>query len=365
VCVCVCALYRNTGVALCVCEHRSEWRGHSNTLQIICCLVPDLLLFVFIFCRLVGCQPADWIYCPSFQLLPDSTVVPRVSPRVVLYRAMALRAAALLLTVLLAALLIRDVDAAVNKPKLKWKHGGCLVTYAVWCDYGWYSSPYAGDINGDGKVDVIGSPGDIYRLKRNGATVWEHEVSGRTWPSVCVADLDKDGQEEIITAHGDGSIEVLRPNGASKNGWPQSVKDGREIRSLKVADLDNDGFSEVIVGTTAADEQVYVFRHDGQKKWSQTSGDGAANGYNHGIYSDSIGIYGKKKKTIIAPSDTHYIHVLFSSGILQTYTRCTGIQAQRRLCFYQQEEVYCNLTDSLGKYWCMDRQQRRVARLGS
>ena len=96
-----------------------------------------------------------------------------------------------------------------------------------------------------------------------------------------------------------------------------------------------------------------------------TAGDGAANGYNHGIYSDSIGIYGKKKKTIIAPSDTHYIHVLFSSGILQTYTRCTGIQAQRRLCFYQQEEVYCNLTDSLGKYWCMDRQQRRVARLGA
>merc|ERR1711988_59868 len=94
------------------------------------------LLFVFIFCRLVGCQPADWIYCPSFQLLPDSTVVPRVSLGVVLYRAMALRAAALLLTVLLAALLIRDVDAAVNKPKLKWKHGGCLVTYAVWCDYG-------------------------------------------------------------------------------------------------------------------------------------------------------------------------------------------------------------------------------------
>ena len=55
--------------------------------------------------------------------------------------------------------------SAVQAPVLKWQHGGC---YASWCETGWYSSPAVADLDGDGQVEVIASAYSIVVL--NGST---------------------------------------------------------------------------------------------------------------------------------------------------------------------------------------------------
>jgi hypothetical protein len=109
------------------------------------------------------------------------------------------------------------VRANIAAPVLKWQHGGC---YASWCETGWYSSPAVADLDGDGTMEVIGSAYSIAVLDgATGALEWRmksgHDRTepdadnvGRTWPGIVVADVDADGEPEIVTAHGGGYVSV-------------------------------------------------------------------------------------------------------------------------------------------------------------
>jgi hypothetical protein len=103
----------------------------------------------------------------------------------------------------------------VQAPVLKWQHGGC---YSSWCETGWYSSPAVADLDGDGLVEVIGSAysvvvldgatGDLEWRVKSGHDRTEPEADnvGRTWPGIVVADVDGNGDLEMVTAHSGGYI---------------------------------------------------------------------------------------------------------------------------------------------------------------
>ena len=87
--------------------------------------------------------------------------------------------------------------AAVGNPVLKWKHGGC---YSSWCETGWYSSPAVADLDGDGKMEVLGAAYSLFVLNgEDGSQKFSVTAGsgGRVWPGVVVADIDRDGKPEI------------------------------------------------------------------------------------------------------------------------------------------------------------------------
>jgi hypothetical protein len=145
----------------------------------------------------------------------------------------------------------------ISAPVLKWTRGGCRDT---WCRTGWYASPAVADLDGDGKPEVIWSD---YRIVvvggEDGANRWivNNPGGGRAWPDPVVADVDEDGQLEIVAAHANGYVSVLRANGTPQTGWPRQAT-SNELRSLAVGDVDGNGDLEIAVASTVSDNQWYV-----------------------------------------------------------------------------------------------------------
>ncbi len=209
-------------------------------------------------------------------------------------------------------------DSALQPPVLKWQLGGC---FSSWCETGWYSSPAVTDLDGDGTVEVIASAYSIVVLDgETGMLKWRmksgHDRSepdaanvGRTWPGIVVADLDGNGDIEIVTAHGSGYVSVYDHEGTFEPGWPQRPVDS-ELRGLSVYDLEGDGRREIVVtGAVGSKVNTWVYEHDGVLRpgWPQLTDD---SGYAYGVFNDNAAvgdIDGDGVGEIVVPSDVHYI----------------------------------------------------------
>ena len=225
--------------------------------------------------------------------------------------------------------------AGVSVPILKWQYGGC---YSSWCETGWYSSPAVADLDNDGANEVIGSAysvvvlngatGDLKWRVKSGHDRSESDVDnvGRTWPGVVTADVDGDGDFEIITSHSGGYVSVYDHNGYFCSGWPKHPVSS-ELRSLAVYDLDSDGDMEIIVGSArgANHNNIYIYEHNGvlRSGWPQLSSGCCA----YGLYNDNLtigDIDGDGKGEIVAPSDVHYICAFKDDGTrIPAHVICT------------------------------------------
>lgn len=218
-------------------------------------------------------------------------------------------------------------NSGIQAPIIKWQRGGC---YSSWCETGWYSSPAAADLDGDGDTEVIASTYSLMVLDgETGATQWRvasgHDRSqpgasnvGRTWPGIIVEDLDADGQLEIVTAHGGGYLSVYNQDGYFVPGWPVQPSGGNELRGLAVSDLDADGDLEIIATGAVYDKvNTWVFEHtsDLRPGWPQLSND---SGYAYGVFNANAAVGdldGDGLGELVVPSDVHYICAYERDGI--------------------------------------------------
>lgn len=220
------------------------------------------------------------------------------------------------------------ISRGVSAPVLKFERLGC---YSSWCETGWYSSPAAVDVNGDGRLDIVASAYSIWAIDgETGAILWKtrsgHDVTegfdgvsnvGRTWPGIAVADVDRDGAQEIITAHSGGVVSVYTLQGRFKPGWYQKPHTS-EWRGLLVADLDGNGSTMEILATRAFGSAVntWVFSSSGQIRanWPQLSND---SGYAWGVYNANAAagnLTGNSALEVVVPSDVHYINAYDAGG---------------------------------------------------
>ena len=149
----------------------------------------------------------------------------------------------------------------LRAPVLKWQYGGC---YASWCETGWYSSPAVADLDHDGQAEVIGAAYSLWALNgATGAVEWSAANGSRVWPGVAVADLTGDGTLEVIAGRGSDQLTVYTAAGATL--WTRNPFGGGEVRTLAVADLERDGQVEIIVGRAGggATRQLSVYAPDG------------------------------------------------------------------------------------------------------
>ncbi|HEX4491651.1 MAG TPA: FG-GAP-like repeat-containing protein [Acidimicrobiia bacterium] len=147
--------------------------------------------------------------------------------------------------------------------------------------------------------------------------------------SPVIADVNGDGQNDIVVGGEDGQVRVLNADGQALAGWPKpatinSTSATAIDSSPAVGDLDHDGKNEVVVGAgslfqTNHNGGIVVYRSDGSVRCRFQTRDtfnewngGGPDGYSDGVYSTpAIGdVNGDGYPDIVFGSWDHYIHAI-------------------------------------------------------
>lgn len=152
------------------------------------------------------------------------------------------------------------------------------------------SSPAIADIDGDQRDDIVvaTNSGHILAFSGTGSVLWDRDVASlfglaggqqTIASSPAIGDLDGDGKLEVVVGTGyvadacrPGGVVVLDRDGRPKGNWPVKAYDNNTppancpdpiYGTPALGDLDNDGDLEIVVG--GFDHRVYAWHHTGQR----------------------------------------------------------------------------------------------------
>lgn len=208
--------------------------------------------------------------------------------------------------------------AVVPTPVLKWRNGG--LTPAQY-NKGLYSSAAVADLNGDSKKEIVWASYRIYCFDgATGNVLWSfyagtdranpdyYQAIG-SYASVVIADINGDGQLEIVVANELGWLCAYTKDGYFLPGFPTRPTGRTDtITSLSAFDLDGDGKLEIIIGWAAVNNlNCCIVRYDGSvaSGWPQYLPNEFVNAL--GIYNANIAVAdldGDGYGELIVPSDT-------------------------------------------------------------
>ncbi len=163
---------------------------------------------------------------------------------------------------------------------------------------------------------VIASLGKrIYAYKRNGTRLWSYEAYDRIC-SICIKDIDGDGQAEILVGSEDRNIHVLDSRGHLL--WRYYLP--HSALTVDAADADQDGMVEVFVG--CADGNFYVFSYAGDLLWTYQARDRI-----HAVGIEDIDSDGNVEIAIGAEDEFELLRVVNQQKIHTAINQCwAGLQ---------------------------------------
>ncbi|MEM2388560.1 MAG: PQQ-binding-like beta-propeller repeat protein, partial [Candidatus Thermoplasmatota archaeon] len=134
------------------------------------------------------------------------------------------------------------------------------------------STPAIGDVDNDGKNEVVFTSGDgkVYILNGSGLQEWNFTTGGAIYASPAIADIDSDGYKEILIGSTDGKFYCLQWNGITGLQEWNFTTGGAIYSSAAVGDINADGFYEIIFGST--DGKLYCLARNGTMLWNFTTG---------------------------------------------------------------------------------------------
>ena len=178
------------------------------------------------------------------------------------------------------------------------------------------SSPALGDIDGDGKLEVVVGSLDNYVYAINGedgSLLWRY-YTGYRYGIECapaLGDIDGDGKLEVVV--GSWTYYVYALNGESGSLLWKYYTSGAVSSSPALGDIDGDGKLEVVVGSR--DNYVYALNGEsGSLLWRYYTG------YDIDDSSPALGdIDGDGDMDVVVGSNDNYVYALDSSGKSSVY----------------------------------------------
>ncbi|AFZ52752.1 FG-GAP-like repeat-containing protein [Cyanobacterium aponinum] len=125
---------------------------------------------------------------------------------------------------------------------------------------------YGGDLNGDGRRDVVagGEEGLFwYRNNENGTNWTQLSIVGSSYQpqDLKLADIDNDNDLDIIIA-ADNGVYYWRNNSNGTFSGPTQVVNFK-VAQIAVADLDRDGDNDLIFGSNSSNASLYWYSNNG------------------------------------------------------------------------------------------------------
>jgi WD40 repeat protein len=133
-----------------------------------------------------------------------------------------------------------------------------------------YASPAVGDLDGDFFPEIVvgtqSTDGRVFAVKRTGQLMpgWPRATGGQVTASPALADLDGDGRMEVVIAAESDSVFVWRGDGTRYPGWPKPANVNSaygHTSSPVVADLDGNGQLDILFA--ANDGRFHVWNRNG------------------------------------------------------------------------------------------------------
>lgn len=135
--------------------------------------------------------------------------------------------------------------------------------------YEWPPYFCVSDIDNDGSIEIFVADGGTLKMWKNDGTAFG--IGEIQIPSLnckyfqpVIADVDGNGDCEIVIPSQNGNIYAYKPNGDAVPGWPLAVVDLATIPAI--TDIDGDGYNEVIA---ASQTELYVWHTEGESKYNQ------------------------------------------------------------------------------------------------